>query len=151
MQPHLPVPSPKERGVRIASEGASPSPLERGPGGEAYSGSNKLKEVGWFEDNSHGETKPVGLKRPNQRGLYDMSGNVWEWVQDQWHGNYKGAPNDGSAWEDRKEEGVSRVVRGGSCWHGAQSCRSACRLFYHPAYDARYFGFRLAASFQGGG
>ena len=129
----------------------TPSPKERGPGGEAYSGSNKLKEVGWFEDNSHGETKPVGLKRPNQRGLYDMSGNVWEWVQDQWHGNYEGAPNDGSAWEDQKEKGVYRVFRGGSYWHVARSCRSAYRRYNRPAHDGRLSGFRLAASFQGGG
>ncbi|MFN8303370.1 MAG: formylglycine-generating enzyme family protein [Saprospiraceae bacterium] len=119
--------------------------------GLLYAGSNKLKEVGWFDENSHLETKPVGLKRPNQLGLYDMSGNVWEWVQDQWHGNYNGAPEDGSAWEDQKGEGVVRVIRGGSYWGAARSCRAASRFLNHPAGDARGHGFRLAASFQGGG
>ncbi|MFN8303366.1 MAG: formylglycine-generating enzyme family protein [Saprospiraceae bacterium] len=119
--------------------------------GLLYAGSNKLKEVGWFEENSHLETKPVGLKRPNQLGLYDMSGNVWEWVLDQWHGNYNGAPEDGSAWEDQTEEGVYRVLRGGGCWDVARHCRAAYRNLSPPAHVARSLGFRLAASFQGGG
>ena len=121
--------------------------------GLLYAGSNKLKEVGWFEDNSHLETKPVGLKHPNQLGLYDMSGNVWEWMQDLYSGDYykecqkKGLVIDPPG----PEEGVNRVMRGGGYWYGAQYCRAAYRGSYRPAGDYRCLGFRLAASFQGGG
>ena len=69
-------------------------------------------------------TNPVGLKTPNQFGLYDMIGNVWEWTQDCWNQNYSGAPTDGSAWT--KGECSRRVLRGGS-WDTLQNLRSAIR------------------------
>ena len=70
-----------------------------------------------------------------------MHGNVWEWVQDQWHDTYNGAPTDGSAWED----GVStaRVVRGGGWILYYGICRSAVRSRNGPDYCARDLGFRL--------
>ena len=148
-----PDPLSKGEGGAIASEGASPSPLERESGGEAYSGSNKLKEVGWYAENSHGETKPVGLKRPNQRGLYDMSGNAREWCQD-WYSRdyYEQCHKHGIVVDPQgPKKGLYRVIRGGSYWYVAQYCRSAYRSGPHPARGARGFGFRLAASFQGGG
>ena len=115
--------------------------------GYKYSGSDKLGEVGWYSGNTHGETKSVGQKDPNELGLFDLSGNVWEWVQDQWHGYYEGRPLDGSAWEDR-EEGAHRVLRGGRWVSSPQGCRVSCRLNYAPAYRLNNVGFRLALSLQ---
>jgi formylglycine-generating enzyme required for sulfatase activity len=73
--------------------------------------------------------------------LYDMYGNVWEWVQDRWHDNYDGAPTDGSAWESGG--GSSRVFRGG-CWLCfAGYCRSAFRDHLHQVLRGHDLGFRL--------
>ncbi len=107
-----------------------------------YAGGNKLKEVGWFRDNSHGETKTVGLKDPNELGLYDMSGNVYEWVEDQWHNNYEGAPSDGSAWVDQSE-GANRVLRGGSWLNYPRGCRVSDRGSFGREGRDDDVGFRL--------
>ena len=102
---------------------------------------SELREYAWYIENSGGKTHPVGSKGANPLGLYDVHGNVWEWVQDEWHDTYKGAPADGSAWED----GVStrRVVRGGSWIRDARRCRSADRRNDGPGYRDHDLGFRL--------
>ncbi len=116
--------------------------------GNKYAGSDKLKDVGWCEGNSHQETKPVGLKYPNPLGLYDMSGNVWEWCEDDWHDDYKDAPDNGSAWIDSPERGLLRVYRGGS-WDGlARPCRATYRFYDAPDSRGYYMGFRLVLSLQ---
>jgi formylglycine-generating enzyme required for sulfatase activity len=105
----------------------------------------RLGEFAWFGDNSDGKTHPVGEKAPNAWELYDMHGNVWEWVEDDWHDSYKGAPDGGRAWID-SPRGSSRVLRGGSWRIGAHYCRSAARYSRGP--DARNLdgGFRLSRS-----
>lgn len=112
-----------------------------------YAGSDRLKEVGWYEDNSHSETKPIGHKMPNELGLYDMSGNVEEWCADDWHGGYEAAPQEGTAWIE-VERGSSRVFRGGAWGDLPQHCRSAYRINWTPDYRDDYLGFRLALSLQ---
>jgi formylglycine-generating enzyme required for sulfatase activity len=108
-----------------------------------YSGGKRLEELGWYDENSHGETHPVGRKLPNALGLYDMSGNVREWCEDGWHDNYDNAPADGSAWVDTPR-GSGRVCRGGSWSRFADGCRVAYRNVIRPDFRGNYLGFRAA-------
>ena len=97
----------------------------------------------WYcGNNSQDGSKPVGGKLANAFGLHDMSGNLWEWCEDDWHDDYTGAPSTGSAWID-SSRGSYRVLRGGDWFDLAQNCRSAYRLHQWPDYGNRAFGFRL--------
>ena len=91
------------------------------------------------------ETTPVGQFAPNGFGLYDMHGNVWEWCQDTWHGNYNGAPKDGSAWI--QNDNRSYILRGGSWYNNPEYCRSASRGIY-TSRDILYSigGFRVVCA-----
>ena len=102
---------------------------------------SKLGEYAWFDENSGSNTHLVGNKKANQWELYDMHGNVWEWVQDEWHDTYDGAPDDGSACEDGV--GAFRVLRGGSWFSDARICRSALRYAYGAGFRSRILAFRL--------
>jgi formylglycine-generating enzyme required for sulfatase activity len=79
----------------------------------------------------------------NAFGLFDMHGNVWEWVEDDWHGTYQGAPPNGTAWVSSKR-GSARVVRGGSWNSDARSVRAAYRFGYAPDDRDGPLGFRCA-------
>jgi formylglycine-generating enzyme required for sulfatase activity len=114
--------------------------------GYMYSGSNLLEEVGvWNGVKATGKTETVGLKKPNELGLFDMSGNVTEWCADSYHNSYRGAPNDGSAW--LKLDTLERVVRGGSWGGNSAYCQVTCRYGGRkPDFIANNLGFRIVRS-----
>ena len=113
----------------------------RAGGQQEYCGSDNFDGVAWHYSNGGEKIHPVSRKQPNAFGLYDMSGNVLEWVEDSWHDNYNGAPADGSIWQG---DGAKRVLRGGSWFISPQGARAAFRGWNKPAF--RYFdiGFRVA-------
>jgi formylglycine-generating enzyme required for sulfatase activity len=108
--------------------------------GFKYAGSSSPGEVAWFEDNSENKTHAVAQKIPNELGLHDMSGNVWEWCEDVWGDSYQGTPTDGSA---QISGGSDRVHRGGSWFPSARYVRSTIRSRYPPSYSYLYLGFRV--------
>lgn len=103
----------------------------------------QLGQHAWFTVNSGSITHPVGQKQANSFGLYDMHGNVWEWVQDCWHSSYSGAPFDGGAWISGCS-GNERVLRGGGWYSNAAVLRSANRSGNPPGIRSVSNGFRLA-------
>ena len=112
----------------------------------AYSFGNdeELGEYAWYEGNSAERPHPVGQKKPNAWGLYDMHGNVWEWCNDRYGDYPKGAASDPTG----ANEGSDRVIRGG-CWYNkaAGGCRSVRRDLYAPGNTYNSLGFRVALSF----
>ncbi|AEE54382.1 formylglycine-generating enzyme family protein [Haliscomenobacter hydrossis] len=127
---------PTEAEWEYAARGGSESQ------GFTYAGSRKVLEVAWFSENSGGSTHLVGQKKTNELGLFDMSGNVWEWCWD-WHAAY---PNSFINDPRGPSAGSRRVLRGGSWLNEAELCHVATRLNYNPLYADNRFGFRLARS-----
>ncbi len=99
----------------------------------------ELGEYAWIEGNSKDATHPVGEKKPNRWGLYDMHGNVWEWCQD-WYADY---PRNAVTDPQGPLTGTERIRRGG-CWNNRpEYSRSAIRLWYDPSYRSKEWGFRV--------
>jgi formylglycine-generating enzyme required for sulfatase activity len=113
---------------------------------EVWAGTSDEKQLGDYAVFLKGRTEPVGNPRkPNAFGLYDMSGNVWESVEDCWHRNYDGAPSDGRAWkEENGGECGRRVVRDGSWYDAPELLRASFRYRYSADFRYNFVGFRLA-------
>ena len=112
--------------------------------GYTYSGSNDIDAVAWYDDNSGNTTHTVGTKAANELGLYDMSGNVWEWCWDIFARNY---PSEAQTDPHGATSGSSRVVRGGSWWHFANGCTVSGRNHYDATCRDFLFGFRICRIF----
>jgi formylglycine-generating enzyme len=145
---------PEKQGFRLPTEAeweyaACGGPYRKSEG-YLYAGSDLLAQSGWYDENSGNETRDVGLLLPNALGLYDMSGNVWEWCADWFSEKYyaeckaKGLVSNPLG----PSKGGDRVYRGGCCFTGAQFCRAACRGHGVPASSYHNLGFRLVISLQ---
>jgi formylglycine-generating enzyme required for sulfatase activity len=109
----------------------------------------KLGDYGWYDENSDSKTHAVGQKKPNDWGLYDMSGNVWEWCEDPYHDSYANKPeniknNGNTIWSS--SDTSSRLLRGGSWLYDSRNCCSAIRYGYNADVRNINIGFRLAVS-----
>jgi formylglycine-generating enzyme required for sulfatase activity len=110
---------------------------------------NQLGDYAWYYENSNSTTHRVGQKKPNGWGIYDMSGNVWEWCEDDWHNSYAGAPDDGTAWLDNDNRSQSlKCLRGGSWYFYPDGCRSAIRTGCYPVNHSIGIGFRVVCDNQ---
>jgi len=125
---HFPFSLPTEEEWEYAARGGKLSK------GYIYAGSNNIDEVAWHKFNSGGQTHPVGLKKPNELGIYDMSGNVWEWTETPMHWYSDGGVD---------EESSVMVRRGGSWWHEPTNCRVSKRYASDKSKKTSGLGLRV--------
>jgi len=128
-------------GYRLATEAEWEYAARGGKNNDSfmYSGSEEVDEVAWYRSNSENKTQPVGKKKPNSLGIYDMSGNVEEWCSD-----YYGSYTSSEKINPFANSGSDRVGRGGSWYDIATNVRVAYRNDYSPASAFYALGFRIA-------
>jgi formylglycine-generating enzyme required for sulfatase activity len=129
-------------GFRLPAEAEWEYAARSGGRKELYAGGDDIELLAWYSENSAGSTRPVGLKAPNGLGLFDMSGNVWEWCQDIYAP--AGPAAAGRERPDGKKEVRERVIRGGSWNLDAWSARCSRRFGFREDYFGAGLGFRLA-------
>ncbi|MCL2845501.1 MAG: formylglycine-generating enzyme family protein [Chitinivibrionia bacterium] len=133
---------PTEAEWEFAARGGNERGGNNGGTDFIFSGSNNLDEVGWYNGNSSGGKQRVGLKKPNELGIYDMSGNVFEWVFDWWNGPY--TVSDTVVVDPQGAEiGRGRITKGGGFNTPARSARVADRPYAPPHQRSSNTGFRI--------
>jgi formylglycine-generating enzyme required for sulfatase activity len=131
------------REIRLPQEAEWEYAARSGGKRERYAGSDDIDTVAWYADNSNNRTHPAGEKLANGLGLYDMSGNVWQWTSDWYNWNYyRISPRVNPT---GPESGTQRVFRGGSWFYDARGVRNSYRDFAAPDFASSYLGFRLVA------
>ena len=133
----------KKTGLRLPTEAEWEYACRAGTTTQYYWGDKMDEDYVWYKSNSNGKTHPVGEKKPNAFGLYDMSGNVWEWCQDWYEQDYynKGENNNPTG----PNTGSFRVFRGSSSFNDASYCRCALRIRNSPGFRNYSLGLRVAA------
>lgn len=127
---------------RLPTEAEFEYAQRSGGKGERFSGGNDVDSVAWYNVNSNNENKPVGAKAPNGLGLYDMSGNVWEWTNDWYDSNYYlNSPRNNP---QGPVSGIYRVMRGGCSGGPTENQKVVRRGAFRPDDRKAYLGFRLA-------
>lgn len=126
-------------GYRLPTEAEWEYVCRSGKRNEKFCGGNNLGEVAWNISNSGKKTHPVGLKKPNDWGVYDMTGNVWQWVQDWYDDKYPGGAQDPKG----PDNGIYRVFRGGGYRSDSVSASLEMRFRDYPTHKNKSNGFRL--------
>ena len=131
------------KNYRLPAEAEWEYAARSGGKSQKYSGGNEVDDVAWYSSNSGSKTHPVGQKQPNSLGIYDMTGNVWEWCND-WYGEkyYGESPRDNP---QGPSSGSGRVIRGGSWFDNAAYARASYRIRNNLVYRDYDLGFRLVA------
>lgn len=133
-----------DRTFRLLTEAEWEYACRSGGKEERYCGGDDVNAVAWFDKNSQSQPHPVGGKQPNGLGIYDMSGNVWEWVTDHYQKNYysNAPPNN----PEGPATGLKRVMRGGSWYNDPRNVRARIRGGDEPDHRSINLGFRVACS-----